>query len=728
MGASYSTTLPGATESQKDRFGVFSLRTKQNQSLVVLEDLITELMKDEGIISLMSLKTEGKTGISCSDMFIVLSSSLKKEFQLFKFPDPVRPSEISDVAYLPRTVYDKQYRDDPKRNELCKNIAWFMVRFCTLIFALSSSLKVHKMDFNLSKPLFVPTVVEKKKLEFDLKKIDGYGNIQFKPTIMFINTPSVLIDIDTSVIFTAGDSISYGMVDIKESIPKESELLRQLKQQLQVLNQMINPDPLRKAEFEIRIQAEETKEKPKEYLVTIYPCDEKGCKIPTGSSRPTPPPGPIQPTPPPGPIQPTPPPGPIQPTPPPPGPVSPPGPGGPAAGSEISYGLSIAPPGSKYSGSGGKRKTHKKTRHLRRRKTYKYIGGADNGELGLSLGTVQFILYKNGLTSTINDPLTKIPFSDRVKQELDRFPYKVRSDENRFSTLGNINAQVINKMSTIANILKKQKDQSNDEGVSPAQYRAYILATETKELIESRKSLKISFCEDVWSNKQVTRILSYALLDALFKDQIGDKISTASGIEYEKIVNQFVIRKMMKPNESGSTTTFSDLNFTSAMESLPELCSRTEYSITNPLFIQMLMDAHKSIRDLYDTHMQLVIQFITSKIISPKFRGYRAEPQWTMNPIFSTDSRGALVVLESIIKEARSMLVKHYFAVESVYVSTLEKMKQMGSGLGEVPSNPLTTPNKKNETFTKLNSSNSSNSSTSSVISATLSTSTSSTS
>ena len=37
---------------------------------------------------------------------------LKKEFQVFKFPDPVRPSVISDIAYLPKSVYDKRFKED----------------------------------------------------------------------------------------------------------------------------------------------------------------------------------------------------------------------------------------------------------------------------------------------------------------------------------------------------------------------------------------------------------------------------------------------------------------------------------------------------------------------------------------------------------------------------------------------------------------------------------------
>ena len=361
-------------------------------------------------------------------------------------------------------------------------------------------------------------------------------------------------------------------------------------------------------------------------------------------------------------------------------------------------GLSAFPPGSEASSqTGGKRRKTRKAIHNNRRKTYKQRGGDDSNAKGLRLGTERFILYKNGTTSSFGQyDTTRIPFNERVKTILNSFEYKFHTDENPYSPLGDIKSNVITRMLTIANILKKQKD--TNEGTSPAQYRAYILATHTEERYESGKSLKISFCEDIWSNKQVTRILPYALLDALFKDKLGDDSEAPTVIEYKKIVDQFIIHNMMKQGETGSANTFSDLQFTSAQNDLlPQLCSTKNYLITNPLYIETLMKGHTSLRDLYDVHMQTVIQFITTKLITPKFRGYKEPPQWTMNSIFANDSRGALATLESIIKEARTMLVKHYFATESVYVSTLEKIKEMASGLKDVPSNPLTNSTK-NET------------------------------
>lgn len=713
MGASYSTEIAGATERQKERYGVFSLRTKQKQSLVVLEDLVDELMNTKNMNSLMSLFSPGSDQIKCTDMFIVLSSTLKKEFQLFKFPDPVRPSEISDIAYLPRSVYDAKYKDDAKRNELCNNIAWFMVRFTTLIFALAASLKIPQtLSFDISKPLFVPQVPNGKKLKFDLNQIDGHDNIEYMQNIMFISNSSVLINTESSVIFTPGLETSVGMIDIKEIEQTQSPLLvsyqERLKQQEEIAKtrasnlgyRYVDPslDPV--TQLKTKIAEEQSKLKERKFLVTIYTCDEKGCKLikksdketeETKSENESSEPNEME--------QPS---APVQPV------VGQASLGGqaplggqvpPVPETVITTGSGVMNPqvgnvASVTTGPqrGGKRRKTRKLSNGYRRKTFKHRGGGDGNEddknstKGLPAGAVQFILYKNGMTQSIDltDP-TRISFNDRVKNILNSFSYKVKADANPYLPLGNIKSTVITRLLTIANILKKQVNST--EGTSPAQYRAYILATQTEE---SGKKLKVSFCEDLWADKQVTRVLPYALLDALFRDKIGDIISSASEIEYEKIVNQFFIHKMMlKQDESSTPTTFETLKFTSAKPTVPEICSRAEYSIDNTLFIETLMEGHKALRDLYDTHIQSVIQFITTKLITPKFRGYKEPPQWTMNSVFANDSRGALSALESIIKEGRTMLVKHYFAVESIYIKTLEKLKEMGSGLAGVSSNPL---------------------------------------
>jgi hypothetical protein len=787
MGASYSTELPVATERQRERVGVFSLRTKQKQSLIVLEDLIAQLMDEKNINSLMSLFTSGSNQINCTDMFIVLSSTLKKEFQLFKFPDYARPSDIIDVAYLPRVAYDEKYTNNKARNHLCEQIAWFMVRFTTIVFALTASLKIPQTSkfIESSKSLFVPTAIVTKELKFDLTKIDGYGNVDYKPEIMFIRNTDVLIDKKNGVIFMSGDKTSFGIIEINDILPDPlEESYKSELSALQAKKSLSSDDEKRKSTLLEKLNKE------LKYIVTIYKCDSNGCKLPvvgagagsgvagsgvagsgvtgsgvTGSG------------------------------------VTGSGVAGSGvtgsgvagsgvAGSGVAAGaasvgmggasttgsssaLTGFVPGSKASSNlqnGGRRRKTRKA-HNNRRKTYKKQRGGDDtekpttgsadpvgpvasprpivpgpiapgpiapgpiapgpiapgpiapgpiapgpvsavsvvtankasvgpgaaGRIGLPVGAEQFYLYTNGLTQSTTDT-SRIPFNERVKQILNTFEYKVSADQNPFIPLGGIDAAVISRMRAIEEILKKHNGDFR-EGTSPAQYRAYILATETSSDINGKNILNISFCKDLWGDRQVTRILPYALLDALFKDENKDEtgigMSYASKLEYGKIVNQFLIHNIMKRIGEEDNQTFGNMKFTKAQEITTTLCKTENAKISNTLFIETLMEGHKTLRDLYDTHIQSVIQFITSKLITPKFRGYKEQPQWTMNPIFSNDPRGAIVALESIIKEGRTMLVKHYFAVESVYIKTLEKIREMSSGLANVPSNPLMTAGEK---------------------------------
>jgi hypothetical protein len=308
----------------------------------------------------------------------------------------------------------------------------------------------------------------------------------------------------------------------------------------------------------------------------------------------------------------------------------------------------------------------------------------------LPVGAYEFTLRTDGMTYTADNPSSLIPFNERVTTILNSFANKYKGSENPFYPLDNITVTVKNRIERISELLK-----SVDENTSPAQYRSYLLATSTASK-DGKPLLNTAFCKDEWANKQVTSILSYSLLDALYKDMKDNISTTTTQMEYNKIIDQFTIRNMMKPLESTTNTkSFNELKFASAQEELSELCKRPEFVISNPVFIETLTNAHKSIRDLYDSHMQAVVQFITQKLITPKLMGYRQQPKWILNPGFSTDEHGAIEVLESLIKEARTMLVKHYFAVESVYIKTLEKIREMSSGLANVPSNPLMTAGEK---------------------------------
>jgi hypothetical protein len=684
MGATYST-IPGASEEQKKRYGVFSLRTKQNQTLILLNDLITELMSDSNIMSLMSLYKSGST-MDCTKMFLVLSTTLKKEFQVLKFPDPDRPSEIAELAYLPKSVYDEKFTKDNKRAALCEQIAWFIVRFTTLIFALVSSLKISKtMKFEGAiNKIFVPKVSDI-ELKFDITKINGYGYMTLNSNLMFIKSNEVLIDKKQSIVFN-GNATETGVARITfgpKRVRKTQTAIPQPQFQVSATENYAKQVE-RVQQVQAQLQAQQQKEesiiKEDEFIVTLYSCDAatNTCIQPTetiGYATTG-----------------------VQTTSTGVGPNAGSNTGsnagsntgsntGSNAGSKGSNGASsgigiglggtasVATSGQQI---GGKRRSTRKYRNVRRRKTYKFVGGA------LPVGAFEFTLRTDGMTYTADNPSSLLSFNERVTNLLNSFANKYKGSENPFYPLDNITSSVKNRIERISEVLK-----SVDENTSPAQYRSYLLATSTATN-NGKPLLNTAFCIDEWADKPVTTILSYALLDALFKDIKGNESKTTTTFEYQKIVDQFVIRNIMKPVvESKAPTSFNELKFSKANEELADLCKRPEFVISNTVSIETLTNAHKSIRDLYDSHMQAVVQFITQKLITPKLMGYRQQPKWILNPGFSTDEHGSVELLESLIQEARTMLVKHYFAVESIYITTLQKLK--GAGLGLEPESIVNT-------------------------------------
>lgn len=677
MGASYSTTIPGATERQKERYGAFSLRTKQIQSLRVLNDLISELMSNENtLISLMKLIKESNSTFrqaTCQDLFIVLSSSIKKEFQVLKFPDPVRPSDVMDVAFLPiKTYKDKFATEDPVRKTLCDRIAWFMTRFVTLVFALTSSLDA-KRNMSLkgfSDTAFVvpelPYVAQ--ALDFDFTKLDSYGTFENKigSNLVWIHSDKVLIDKKQGIVFipkTAATGVAKITISEYTPPPKPEGST------LQLAAALMGTAPQQSSGIAL-----------KTYLVTLYPCLTKSriCRGFEPSTLPTKSSVNVQ--------------------------TNEPAAAAPAMeaaphipmlqalqAAQVAQTLHTPPGGSVAASSvfnqfapnkasvftgtqtGGKRNT-RRHQHRNRRKTYKHRRIQHGGEVYV----LRFYLRQDGKTKGMDEYEFTTTFPERVEQFLNSIDEteKFKTDVNPYIPLNDTNNEVIERIRQIATAIKKE-----DESFSPAQYRAYLLATAA---LPDNKLLT-SFCEDSWRHSQVSNILAYGLLHTLYKDLIGNKSSTETQNEYKSVMDQFISRNIMKPTKD-YVESFYDLEFSSLPEELDALCKRHETSISNPQYKELLMNAHKSIRDLYDIHMQNVITFITSKIISPKLRGYRETPVWTLNPSFSTDSRGAPALLESLIKEARIMLAKHYYAVELIYTSTIEKIKGIGLGIAPEPS------------------------------------------
>jgi len=132
MGAGSSRA---ALQNQPELYGTLKLDKKQQTNLVILSDLITMVVEKNNLFNLSDLLS---TSGGCNKLLILLESKLKQEFTALRFPDPDQPSTLSVVDYLPLKEYE-YYQKTPAREALCKDFAFFIVRFTTLLSALVAS-------------------------------------------------------------------------------------------------------------------------------------------------------------------------------------------------------------------------------------------------------------------------------------------------------------------------------------------------------------------------------------------------------------------------------------------------------------------------------------------------------------------------------------------------------------------------------------------------------------
>jgi hypothetical protein len=235
-------------------------------------------------------------------------------------------------------------------------------------------------------------------------------------------------------------------------------------------------------------------------------------------------------------------------------------------------------------------------------------------------------------------------------------------------------------------------------GISPAQYRAYLLATsiDSATLTADGKSrgLHTQFCKDSWGKlDKSTSIAAYALLEALYNDRPDGIREALTQDTLRRDVNSFIGEKLLvdkaasgKSVESFDNAKFpevpSELNAAFCNQILPpnpqadsgDRVTRQETDVT------ILMNAHKELRKLYDEQLQAVFNILVT-LMSAKSTGYGTPPKLLLHEDFSRDPRGALVVLEERIAKARNLLVNHYKAVERIYRSALLALKQRVQGV-----------------------------------------------
>ena len=707
MGAGQSIAIEGATDAQKEKVGRFLLRSTEKHTLTVLSDLLNQLLQENNLFDLSQVLNSAD---GCNKLFIVLSSTIDKEFKSLRLPDPANPSKSRMTSFLSKADYDALEKS-PLRKTACEQIAWFIIRLVTLVASLTSSVAVntdmatvllrgssgpsnHTMNTTFKNPSI--QLLGREAISSDiltvlvangnLKRVKLVGTDQedSRPLYYFGNQDSIVIDVGQSIVYmpmtspTGVMSISMEMREDRGSMGQMNPYAAQQQQQpygrpptpyVQAQQPQFQPQQQQQQPQQPQYlpQQPQAQYAPQQFRRNLtrnnrsngyseYPIGAMGpLETRTVSDR-----------------------------------IS-------TSGTNVMRGIA----------RGGKtRKT---------RKARKMTGGNTNYFLvtvrslvkceETACEPIKFYMTPSGATyeKEIYEQFLKsvdrvsvpesLPFADRMRRALgpDSKVQKVALEEpkekaiafgNKYSPLFERNEATFQRFQDI-----KQAIEHKPEGASPASYRAFLLASELDGDI-----LNTLFCSDLWAEQRTTNTVAYSLLQSLYIDRPEGISESSTSAQCAQHVNQFLGAKIMKPFvPSGvSPSTFDNIAFLKTPAELAPFCKKVDTvsgkrGTKVPAQKKILTDAHKRLRDLYDAQIKAVVA-IVRKVLSFKNMGYRQAPVLQLDPLFMNNERGAIAALEDVIAEARALLFKHYFDVEQTYYGAISDIVKLSIG-NYVPSN-----------------------------------------
>jgi hypothetical protein len=209
---------------------------------------------------------------------------------------------------------------------------------------------------------------------------------------------------------------------------------------------------------------------------------------------------------------------------------------------------------------------------------------------------------------------------------------------------------------------------------SPAFYRAFLLATGVRG-----SDVTTTFCTDVWTGSPIDTI-PYALLQSLYYDSrdnsVNDSLTELNNKASEFIGNNIAVAV----KDAAPALGFAQIKFIDPKTIAKGFCEAGNRIANSSEQYNILTNAHRKLRNLYDAHLANVERFVR-KILSLKDMGYRKAHQIRIDPIFVTSSKGALETLEGFIQEARTLLADHYLEVEMVYKTAIQDIAKIGMGV-----------------------------------------------
>ena len=728
MGAAQS--IEGATADQLARVGTFKLRSSEQLAVDALSEIVTKLLQKNNLFSLSKILNYPD---GCKELFIVVSSTVDKEFQLLKFPEPRSRASMITMSFIDKDAYaSPSVEGDFTRRKACSEITRFLIRLVTLCAAATASISLNTnlggsitdMPFESagSEPPLKKDVKNLPEKAFKLGPIDpsvltllkewGFVEVdKVRPYLLYFNgsstpplsafpvgssgalfggaSPDVVIDTRNSVVYAprGEKSAVFGL-----KFEQPSEQLVQAYERVKrpsaaaaaapAVPGMVAPQAYnRYGEYDRRVDNMERgygpgagpgpRLDPSRYY-NISPG-----ALPTGlTSTQTYRPDPFS---------------------------------RPLGTTTTQTSVFPAP-------ARGAARTRRAKAH--RRRTYKRRAAAQSGGAAsfllvtlsefayedvkcrdaLSCAKLVFTLDSQGNTLLVSDlenalrgagTPSSVSFTARISDQLSKMPessklalltpsVETADDRGKYVKIFEPTPKTYETFQHIVADIS-----GSETGTGPAPYRAFLLAS---ELDPTKTKLTTMFCLDKWAGKWLTSTLGYSLLQSLYNDGLDGEPTSPAAEELQILAKNFIGDKLAtedtRPGEYAKH--LGNLKFYPLPTALKtSFCARsgTAPPFTNiPADKEILTAAHQQLRKLYDAHIAAVVDIMKNVLTIRRSRTDASDFRFRLNDKYFKDARGAVVTLEEDIQKARRLIAKHYFDTEKVYRTALEQLSYTRRG------------------------------------------------
>jgi hypothetical protein len=644
MGAASSTL-----SADGGPYGAFRLTQEQQKMNQVLSNLFQTLLQKNNLMDLSKIVSDD---FACKEMILTLSNKLDKEFQTLRFPDPTT-SQLVTTSFTSRDRY-KIVQNDVLRQEMCKQIAHFLLRFVILIAALTASISTAvDGETALVEQRRIPQLSQEALGGFPVRTasqaiLDGLVRSGFAEQLsqtifrlggkLYMDKKGYLYknEIQTKVL---GIEIGYKGASTPSAAPGEpgptssglmgisqaNYLRKEYERKFQEAQRNIQKNVQQK-EFERQRQEQEQRARERESkaleLQRFYEAEMRRRGIQQ------PPPG----------------------------------------------GQQGGVPGDPTPGTPGTPTPRTPSFNISAQKEYMYVRLYDQANCtGGDCLVAEFYMDENGRCYTKEDvertsgllPVEySVPFVTKVEQVFNKIPYETfplsKNVVTSAATSGTVESSFGFDETTVGYLRSFGENYAAKKIHSPAAYRAFLLSSGTEA---GTQRVRPSFCKDAW--KTLKEIPAFTLLGALFTSPSGAVDPT-----YSTFLQTLGV-------EGGSFKQVAGPSIEVFCQSPPEkqLLDKAPKSI--------VVDGYKQLQSLYASHLTKVVEFVKSLLVVDQtfldaMMGTTVidatQPILRLNPAFLQSPAGSMAALENRIQVGRDLLTAHYVQVEKVYQDALTKV------------------------------------------------------